>query len=168
VLDALVAEANRAPLELVEQVRNDGGAPAVQLYRIIRADIAALCALPYDLNELHRLAARDPKGFARYWNEREQLVRAVADVVREGVESGELREVDPQLAALTILANDEATQNWMRVDTKRSAASPSQFGRHAIEGFLADLTVRGLLTAPRDIDRVRRRADALDARALAR
>ena len=35
----------------------------MQLYRVIRADVAALCALPYDLNEIHRLAARDPEAF---------------------------------------------------------------------------------------------------------
>ena len=38
----------------------DGGPPAVQLYRIIRADVVALCALPYDLNEIHRLAGPRP------------------------------------------------------------------------------------------------------------
>ena len=61
LLDEIVGEANRAPLELVERVRASGGSPAVQLYRIIRADVAALCALPYDLNEIHRLAAEIPK-----------------------------------------------------------------------------------------------------------
>ena len=58
VLGAIVAEANRAPLELVKRIRADGATPVVQLYRIIRADVAALCALPYDLNEMHRLAMR--------------------------------------------------------------------------------------------------------------
>ena len=43
-----------------EQVRREGGPAAVQLYRIIRADVVALSALPYDLNEIHRLAGRDP------------------------------------------------------------------------------------------------------------
>ena len=62
LLDEIVGEANRAPLELVARVRADGGSPAVQLYRVIRADVAALCALPYDLNEIHRLAARDREG----------------------------------------------------------------------------------------------------------
>jgi TetR/AcrR family transcriptional regulator len=165
VLGAIVAEANRAPLELVKRIRADGATPVVQLYRIIRADVAALCALPYDLNELHRLAARDPKTFARYWKEREQLHGAVAEVVREGVEAEELREVDAQLAALTVMSNDEATQNWMRHDPRRKARPGSGGGGpYAIGTFLADLTVRGLLSAPRDLERVRRSADALDAR----
>jgi hypothetical protein len=36
-----------------------------------------------------------------------------------------------------------------------------------VGAFLADLMVRGLLAAPRDLDRVRRAADALDAAAAA-
>ena len=164
VLDAIVTEANRAPLALVEGVRADGGQAAVQLYRIIRADVAALSALPYDLNELHRLAARDPKGFSRYWRERERLIAAVAAVVADGVASNELREVDPELTSLTILSNDEATQNWLRAGT-HAPSSPID-AAHAIGTFLADLTIRGLLVAPRELDRVRRAADAFDARAV--
>jgi len=166
VLGAIVAEANRAPLELVKRIRADGATPVVQLYRIIRADVAALCALPYDLNEMHRLAARDAATFSRYWKEREQLEAAFAAVVADGIAAGELREVDPRLAALTILSNDEATQNWMRHDPKRKGAAARANGNrpYAIGTFLADLTVRGLLATPRDLDRVRRSADALDAR----
>ena len=121
VLGAIVAEANRAPLELVKRIRADGATPVVQLYRIIRADVAALCALPYDLNELHRLAARDPKTFARYWKERERLEVAFAEVIADGVDAGELQKVDARLAALTVMSNDEATQNWMRHDPRRKA-----------------------------------------------
>ncbi len=78
LLDEIVGEANRAPLELVARVRAAGGSPAVQLYRVIRSDVSALCALPYDLNEIHRLAARDREAFGRYWTEREQLVDELA------------------------------------------------------------------------------------------
>ena len=91
LLDEIVGEANRAPLELVARVREAGGSPAVQLYRVIRSDVAALCALPYDLNEIHRLAARDRDAFARYWTEREQLVDELAAIVADGVARGELR-----------------------------------------------------------------------------
>ena len=170
VLGAIVAEANRAPLELVKRIRADGATPVVRLYRIIRADVAALCALPYDLNELHRVAARDPKTFARYWKEREQLHGAVAEVVSEGVEAGELRVVDPRLAALTVMSNDEATQNWMRHDPRRKgnttngSVDTGSGGPYAIGTFLADMTLRGLLATPRDLEKIRRSADALDAR----
>jgi hypothetical protein len=134
---------------------------------VIRADVAALCALPYDLNEIHRLAARDRTAFARYWTEREELVDELATIVGDGVESGELRPVDPRLTALTLMSNDEGTQNWLRVAGRNG--QPVQAGgaeHHAVGAFLADLTVRGLLVAPRALDRVRRNADALDAAAV--
>jgi AcrR family transcriptional regulator len=167
LLDEIVAEANRAPLELVAGVRASGGSPAVQLYRVIRSDVTALCALPYDLNEIHRLAARDREAFARYWIEREQLVDELAAIVAEGVTRGELRDVDPRLTALTVMSNDEGTQNWLRVAGR--AGTPvhtSAVEHHAVGAFLADLAVRGLLVAPRDLDKVRRRADVLDAAAV--
>jgi AcrR family transcriptional regulator len=164
LLDEIVAEANRAPLELVAQVRAGGGSAAVQLYRIIRSDVAALCALPYDLNEIHRLAARDPDTFARYWTEREHLVEELAAVVAEGIERDELRAVDPRLTALVLMSNDEGTQNWLRVAAREGAPVQTSVAEHHSFGtFLADLTVRGLLVAPRDLARVRRTADALDA-----
>jgi len=167
LLDEIVTEANRAPLELLARVRDGGGSPAVQLYRAIRADVAELCALPYDLNEIHRLAARDRTAFARYWTERDQLVGELTEIVAAGVATGELRAVDPRLTALVVLSNDEGTQNWLRVAARDGA--PVQTGlrdHHAVGSFLADLVVRGLLVAPRELERVRRAADALDAAAV--
>lgn len=165
VLGAVVVEANRAPLQLVERIRADGGSPVTQLYRMIRADVAALCGLPYDLNELHRVAARDASMFNRYWKERHRLEAALAEVVQEGVDAGELLPIDAHLAALTILSNDEGTQNWMRNDPRRRGKTkPTASEPYAIGTFLADLTVRGLMQTPRDLDNVRRRSDALDAR----
>ncbi|MDQ1432925.1 MAG: hypothetical protein QOF40_3527 [Actinomycetota bacterium] len=171
VLEAIVVEANRVPLALVEQVRRDGGPAPVQLYRIIRADVVALSSLPYDLNEIHRLAGRDPETFHRYWAERAQLVDAVTQVIQDGIAAGELRDLHPRLGALTVLSNDEATQNWLRVDG--GPASPDTRGRrgtrgrlgrpHAIGDFLADLVVRGLLADVTALDGVRRAADSLDA-----
>ena len=168
LLDEIVGEANRAPLELVARVRAAGGSPAVQLYRVIRADVAALCALPYDLNEIHRLAARDRDAFARYWTEREQLVEELAGDRARRRRAGELRGVDPRLTALTVMSNDEGTQNWLRVagPRRRAGRTHRSAEHHAVGAFLADLTVRGLLAAPRELDRVRRSADALDAAAV--
>ncbi len=87
--------------------------------------------------------------FARYWTEREQLVEHLAAIVGDGVTSGELRPVDPRLTALTLMSNDEGTQNWLRVGGRDGA--PVHAGgaeHHAVGSFLADLTVRGLLAAP--------------------
>ena len=51
-------------------------APAVRLHRFVAGDVAALCVLPFDINEVHRFAARDRERFACYWSERRTLRNA--------------------------------------------------------------------------------------------
>src|SRR3954464_8468936 len=70
VLAALVAQANVVPLELVERIVAAGGSAGAQLYRFVRGDVEALCALPFDINEIHRVATRDRTRFAAYWRGR--------------------------------------------------------------------------------------------------
>jgi hypothetical protein len=68
-----------------------------------------------------------------------------------------------------VLSNDEATQNWLRVDGVRVdglAARRALGGPHAIGAFLAELVVRGLLVEPAELDRIQHAADALDASAV--
>jgi AcrR family transcriptional regulator len=158
VLAAIVARANVVPLEWLDAIEREGGAPEVQLYRFVRGDVMALCALPFDINEVHRVAARDRHQFERYWKERRALLRRIGAIVNEGIESGSLREVPADLTALTIMSNDEAVQNWYRVDRK-----PAKSAR-AIGGFVADLTVGGLLTGRGRLVGVREKADRADFR----
>lgn len=155
ILAALVARANVVPLELMRAITSDGGPPAVQIYRFTRADAAALCDLPFDINDIHRIAMRDPVEFATYWKERASLERRLATIVRRGSAGGDFRKVEPRLTSLTILANDEGAQNWFRLGSRWSAGA---VGRH-----IADLTVAGLLTDPGRLDEVRAAADRLDA-----
>lgn len=152
ILEVLVTEVNRAPLQFAESMAAEGGPAAVRLYRLVHFDARTLSALPFDINEVHRLAAGDEPEFARYWADRRQLIEAVARLVGEGVASGELRPVDPRLAALTVLANDEAAQNWLR---PRPAGDPPGYGADEAATFLADLTLRGLLADPARLDEVR-------------
>ncbi|MEY2457039.1 MAG: hypothetical protein QOK06_2133, partial [Acidimicrobiaceae bacterium] len=97
----------------------------------------ALCALPFDINEVHRVAARDRERFQEYWDERARLQRALAGLVKAGLTAGELRPVDPTFVALTIMANDEGVQNWFRLGTRRRVGD--------IARSVAELTVGGLL-----------------------
>ena len=96
----------------------------MRLYRLVREDVLALCGFPFDINEIHRLAARPPEDFAGYWEERRRLDDEVEALVAEGVATGELRPVDARLAARTLLAGDEATQNWFRPAAERAATTP--------------------------------------------
>jgi len=152
VLAAILARANVVPLELVEQVVQGPGSPAARLHRFIRGDVAALSVLPFDINEVHRYASRDRERFGAYWTERRTLQARLAAIVRSGVAAGQLREVSARLAAITIMSNDEAVQNWYRHDT-RPVRDPRAAGR-----FLADLVVAGLLTRPEQLAAVRAEA----------
>lgn len=149
----LVARANVVPLQVARRIGAGGGPAPAQLYRFVCEDVEALCALPFDINEVHRIAGRDPEGFAGYWKERAAMERMLSRMVRRGVDDGALRPVDPRLTTLTLMANDEGVQNWYRRGSRWSAA--------AIGRSLADLSVGGLLVEPGQLDAVRRAAAGL-------
>ncbi|MCU1371188.1 MAG: hypothetical protein JWO77_2382 [Ilumatobacteraceae bacterium] len=153
ILAALVARANVVPLELVKQVAADGGSAGAQLHRFVQADVTALCALPFDINDIHRMAVRDPVEFASYWKERASLERQLARIIRRGTADGDLRSVDPKLAALTVLSNDEGVQNWFRLGVRWSVPT---IGLH-----LADVVVQGLLAETSQLTAVRAEAERL-------
>lgn len=146
VVATLVARANVVPLALVDGIIADGGSAASSVYRFVRGDVEALCALPFDINEIHRVAARDPERFADYWRERRRLERRLAQLITSGIDGGEFRAVDPRLTALTIMSNDEGVQNWFRLGTSRRP--------RAIGEALAGMVVGGLLLPGRGLDDV--------------
>jgi len=146
VVAALVGQANIVPLELVDRIVADGGSAASSVYRFVLGDVEGLCALPFDINEIHRVAMRDRDRFAEYWRERGRLERRLASLISSGMDAGEFRSVDPRLTALTILANDEGVQNWFRLGTTRK---PRVIGE-----AVAAMVVGGLLAAGRSVEDV--------------
>lgn len=153
VVAALVAQANVVPLELIEHITSSDATVPAKLHRFVQGDVEALCALPFDINEIHRIAAREHVRFAGYWKERAQLERRLTRLVREGVACGAFREVDPRTTVRLILSSDEGTQNWFRVGAPRGAGP--------IAAALADLTVVGLLAPGVDVRAVRAEAAML-------
>lgn len=143
VVAALVARANVVPLSLLDRIaRSEGSVPA-KLHRFVRGDVLALCELPFDINEIHRIAARDRERFDGYWKERARLERRLSSLIKEGVAAGELRPVDARAVTRAVLAGDEGTQNWFRLSPQASAADAAS--------TLADLTVAGLLAEGRSL-----------------
>ncbi len=136
VVAALVARANVVSLDLVTAVAKEPAPAPEKLLRFVQGDVEALCALPFDINEVHRVASRDRERFEGYWHERARLERRLTAIVQAGVDAGELRPVDARLTALMIMGNDEGVQNWFRLGTRRR---PADIGR-----ALAELTVAGL------------------------
>jgi TetR/AcrR family transcriptional regulator len=157
VVAAMVERANVVPLHLVSAVVHEGSSPATQLFRFIRGDVVALCALPFDINEVHRIAARDQTAFASYWTERRTLERRISSIIRAGIAASELRDVDARITALTIMSNDEAVQNWHRL-VPGPIVSPRSAGTS-----LAELIVGGLLAKSARLRVVHAEADRLDA-----
>ena len=146
VLGSILDQVNRVPLEIVEEARRSAGPIPVRLHRLVVQDVLALSGFPFDINEIHRLAGRDPATFAGYWDERSRLDEEVEALVAEGVRSGELRPVDTRLAARTLLAADEATQHWFRTGTR------GDYTAEVIARHVADVGVRGLMTDPDVLD----------------
>lgn len=137
ILEVVVEDVNRAPLQLAEAALVAGGPVLERLHRLVEADVAAVCAFPFDINEVHRLATDDRESFARYWDDRRRLIETVERLIVEGINTGELRPVDARLAALTLLANDEASQHWFRAD-------PAGYDAADVARFLAEHAVRSL------------------------
>jgi hypothetical protein len=94
--------------------------------------------------------------------ERRALNDAVEALVAEGVEAGELIPVDPRLTALTLLANDEATQNWYRPVGSVGQLDDERYEPETIGAFMADLVLGGLLRDRDGLEALRREARRLD------
>jgi AcrR family transcriptional regulator len=167
VLRHILDDVNRIPLTIVERARKADGPVAVRLHWLVHQDVVALCQFPFDINEVHRLSAGNPEEFTRYWVERQQLNDEVEVLIAEGIAGGELREVDPRLAALTVLANDEATQNWFRPVAGRRLAGRSdpRLGDYTVEEIAeqaAEWALRSLLVRSASYEAVRARAAVFD------
>lgn len=163
VLGHILDDVNRIPLSIVERARTASGPVAVRLYWLIYQDVLALCRFPFDINEVHRLSGDHPQEFEGYWSQRQRLNDEVEALVEAGVEAGELRDVDPRLAALSVLANDEATQNWMRPVGHhrlrgRSDDTLGDYRPEEVADHAAEMALRHLLIRPTTLAAVRARA----------
>lgn len=142
VVGSILERVNRIPLAIVERELQADGPVAVRLHRLVREDVLALCAFPFDINEVHRLATRAPDDFPGYWEERRRLDEQVEALVAEGVANGELRAVDARLAARSLLAADEATQHWFRPE------GSAGYTAEQVADHVATATVRSLAADP--------------------
>ncbi len=157
ILAEIVEQVNRVPLEFVLRLEEEAGDPAVQLWRLVHFDVCALCGFPFDINEVHRLSRRAPEAFEVYWRERQALNDAVERLVARGIADGAFRPVDPRLAALVVLSDDEGVQNWHRpVEGRRLLGREGEdYSEAEIAAFMADMALRGLLARPDELDSVR-------------
>ena len=158
---------NRAPLDFVIRMSTEPGSPALRLYRLMCFDIRQLCLAPVDVNEVERLAVAQPDGFADFWADRQALHDWVEQLVRAGIDGGELRDVDPVLTALNLLSGNEGIPNWFRTQAEHRPDGGNPFTHpmytaDEAAAHAAGLAVRGLLRRPSDLARIIRLAAAFD------
>ena len=161
ILEEILGSVSRAILDELERIDADGGSAALRLYRLIRHDARTICAFPFDINEVYRLAALQDERFRGFWSERDALTDGVERLVAEGIAAGELIDLDPRLTALILLSNDEGTQNWFRPLGELGQKESDAYDADRVAGFTADLALGALL-------RDRRRLASLRSEALAR
>lgn len=151
LLDRIVTEVNQQPLAIADAAAVRFSDAPRRLHAFIRNDAAALCELSFDINEVHRLAGDDRANLSRYWEDRRRLVSRVEGFVAQGVGAGDFVDVDVELTARSVLANDEAIQNWYRPPAS-DVGEPLDPGR--IGSFVADLGLRALLRNPAALDSI--------------
>lgn len=160
-------DVNRAPLDFLNRASREPGSPALRIYRLLRFDVEQLCSAPVDVNEVLRMATAQPEVFADLWAERRALHDGLVRLLRDGIDAGELIEVDPTLTALNLLSADEGIPNWVRMRSHTRGAARSPDGASAydvgdVASQVARLAVRSLLRRPDRIEEIERLADELN------
>ena len=163
IVAELISRVNRLPIAHARTLsRAQGGADA-QLFALVRFDVLLICGFPLDISEVHRFSERDPEAFETYWRERAELVRAFTRIVKSGIKAGVFRQVNPELCAQTIIAQDESVQNWRRKSLGGPSRSATEraVSAETIAELVASQTVGGLLMDHDVIERVKSRAAEL-------
>jgi len=164
IVAELLQQVNRLPLAFAKQLKRDGGEPDVQLFRLVRFDVRNVCLFPLEITEVHRFSKRDRAAFETYWRERRQLTATLQEIVARGIESGAFRKVDSYLCALTIIAQDESVQNWLRREPgakgKLVPEDPAvqRYTAEEISEFVATQTVASLVASATRVEQVRKKA----------
>jgi TetR/AcrR family transcriptional regulator len=158
ILGEILGSVNRAILDELERIQAAGGPPALRLYKLIRHDARTICAFPFDINEVYRLAALQDERFRGFWSERDSLNEAVEGIIAEGIAAGELIDTDPRLAALVVLSNDEGTQNWFRPFGDLGQTGSESYDADSVATFLADMALGALLRDRRRLPALRHAA----------
>ena len=137
ILAQVAVEANAGPIAMAHWINQQQAPAAVRLWAFVALDVTLLSKLPFDINEVHRTITVDPELAQVYDFGREELIECVATLLRSGIADGQLRDVSVPLAVMTILGNDEGSQNWLR---RPGEVDPVEAARHVADSALLALT----------------------------
>jgi TetR/AcrR family fatty acid metabolism transcriptional regulator len=108
------------------------GEPVAKLERVVRASLEHLRQRRFLFALLHRREHKPSRSDAREWERRRaRLARVIEDAVREAVAAGQMRNVEPRIAAETLLALLRAMDR-----TRRPGDSLPALSREVFELFL--------------------------------
>jgi TetR/AcrR family fatty acid metabolism transcriptional regulator len=122
----------------IEAAVAEPGEPVTRLERAVRASLAHLGERRFLFALLHRREHKASRADVREWERRRaRLAKVVEDAVREAMEAGQVRRVDPRITAETLLALLRAVDRARRPSDSLDALADSVF----------DLFLRGAGTA---------------------
>lgn len=124
------------------------GSAAVRLYIYLIADIKHTTGAPYNLNGIYGDDVMGDPAFARWYRKRIELHNVVERIARQGMESGELIKMRPEVVRESIMGV---------VIRVLSLYSGRRRGGDVADQA-ASLMLRGLLVDPSRVDEVRRAA----------
>ena len=140
VLWEIVQRAAREFEECVEPLAHEPVAASERLQKMIRAHVAVVAHRLEDatvfFHEWRFLGAERRRQVAQQRDRYEAAFRAV---IQDGVDSGELRQVDPKLAALLVLSSVNWLYQWYTPDGPLAPdAVADGFSELLLGGLLAD------------------------------
>jgi AcrR family transcriptional regulator len=136
LLRAALERAIAVLFAVFDQPGATGGAPLERLRHIVRGQVGALISdLPYVTLLLRVRGNTETERWAL--EQRRSYDARVAAIVREAVESGDLRaDVDPALAARLLSGLVNSVIEWVRPGRPGAADLPDAVARAAFEGIL--------------------------------
>lgn len=145
ILHALVEDyADRKAREMEELVMSHQGSAAEKLHMLLSASILNRTVEGPRVRALDTVATEmPPETKAAFEQARRRILNLHVDVIRDGIERGELRAVDPTMAALAVLGVANWTSWWYSPTGRQQ---PEQLSRS-----LVDIAINGL--ARSEIDR---------------
>ncbi|OUM41096.1 TetR/AcrR family transcriptional regulator [Arthrobacter sedimenti] len=158
ILQALLEE-NRGSLQVARALEPASEPAAARLYAVLHADAVQLCASPLDFYEFERVARSQPQNFGAFFEDYSELHRLASSIIQQGIDSGELRAVDPEAAATAALSLNEGLQRHYR----QPLPGLRTYTADDVSTLSADTTLASLLRVPGKLPGVRTQAAALAA-----
>lgn len=101
---------NRVSLEAARALSERDEPAAVRLYIVLYQDVVQMCTAPLNFYDLEQAAKKQPEVFSDFQDDYDELSARLADIIAEGVASGEFIDVAPAEFATTALCLTEGSQ----------------------------------------------------------